>query len=169
MGTTCFAERVSSFTVRWPCRCSMGSWDHLSRHRFMMCGRGRFQAFRGLGLLEDHRFWKLVSDISPPRGYSEAKYLSRFAAFRGLNPQCCQEWTPTCTGNNILVKGIESVWTGSPPAVAVRKGFPHQSEPQGGLRRKNTGSFIRVLAMLFQKTILALKCQGCGEMKREKL
>lgn len=46
----------------------------------------------------------------------------------------------------------------------MRKGFPHQSEPQGGLGRKNAGSFLRVLAVISQKTTPAVKCEGRGEI-----
>ena len=82
-----------------------------------------FKHSMGLAFLMITDFWKLVSDISPPRGHSETKYQSRFVAFRRLNAQCSREWAPTCSGNNILVKGVESLQTGSPSAVAVRNGF----------------------------------------------
>lgn len=52
---------------------------------------GGFKHFTALALLMTTDFGKLVSDISPPRGHSETKYLSRFVAFRRLNPQHSQE------------------------------------------------------------------------------
>lgn len=144
-----------------------GSPGIICRDTDLQCGAiGDCKHFTGFALLMTTDFGKLVSDISPPRGHSETKYLPRFVAFRRLNPQCSQEWTPTCGGNNILVKGAELLQTRSPSVVAVRKGFPHQSEPQGGLRRKNTGSFVRVLAVLSQKTTPTVKCKGRGEIRR---
>lgn len=47
---------------------------------------GGFKYSMGLAFLTTTDFWKLVSDISPLRGHSETKYLSRFVAFRRLNP-----------------------------------------------------------------------------------
>lgn len=55
-----------------------------------------------------------------------------------------QEMDCSIWRKNIFVKGLESPCTGSFSAVPVRKGFPHQSEPQEGPSGKNTGSFMRV-------------------------
>lgn len=44
--------------------------------------------------------------------------------------------TPAHEGSSIRVEGAESPQMGSVSAPAVRKGFPHQPEPHGGLAQE---------------------------------
>lgn len=81
-GTTCSVERAALDMVGRPYQCSH-SPGTTCRDTDLRCeARGGFKHFTGLALLMTMDFGKLVSDIRPPRGHSETKYLSRFVAFR---------------------------------------------------------------------------------------